>query len=484
MRPATGQVAVQRRRAAIRLATVVAALAAVFAGVVLWRSAGEGDRASGGPPAADRTPNSSPSTPEPEETTGELCRTRSPGGPTAPPPGKVTVTAAYPEDAPLSRTTDISWVSYALDGSRLLTAASGTGTVTVWQADTGRRITELTGGRPGGGLLSPDGTHLAAHLGSAGKPTDSATADPLAVWDVRRGGAPVWQVAPAQLREMWDFAVAPDGARVATAHADGSVRLWEPPGRTPVARLQGIAGVTRVAFTPDGDRLVSVHDGEEPGEPTSDEDDGPGQPEQREGHVIRLWDTATHKQTAELQGHLDEVTHLALSPDGSTLATAGPEGTVRLWDTRKGSALTHLRPENPQAVSVVGGLQFSRDGTTLMSTQMDGTGRLWDVASGSELRCFNGVPAQSVPVFCPGDTLVLTVGPEGHAYLWSTASGERHEVVHEVGPYADGPVPSSQSPDCGALTVGTPGWAPEEPGAGSSINTYTLTFTDTAASGG
>ncbi|MFJ9054066.1 hypothetical protein ACIRPO_30620 [Streptomyces bacillaris] len=191
MRPATGQVAVQRRRAAIRLATVVTVLAVVFAGVVLWRSAGEGDRASDRPPAANRTPDSSASTPEPEETVAELCRTRSPGGPTAPPPRKVTVTAAYPEDAPLSRTTDISWVSYALDGSRLLTAAGRTGTVTVWDTGTGRRITELTGGRPGGGLLSPDGTHLAAHLGSAGKPTDSATAAPLAVWDVRRGGAPV-----------------------------------------------------------------------------------------------------------------------------------------------------------------------------------------------------------------------------------------------------------------------------------------------------
>ncbi|MGH3659439.1 MAG: WD40 repeat domain-containing protein, partial [Micromonosporaceae bacterium] len=67
------------------------------------------------------------------------------------------------------------------------------------------------------------------------------------------------------------------------------------------------------------------------------------------------------------------VVDLAFSGDGTRLATAGGDGTVRVWDPRTGEQLLVLRGHKGSVISVA----FSPDGSRLASAGADGTVRIW-----------------------------------------------------------------------------------------------------------
>jgi WD40 repeat protein len=108
---------------------------------------------------------------------------------------------------------------------------------------------------------------------------------------------------------------APDGELLATADADGTVRLWNPatgqPTRTPMQAYIGYA-VNGVAFSPDGELLATAYS------------DG----------YVSLWNPATGHAGGTLladPGRGGRVNGVAFSPDGELLAAADEHGTVPVW---------------------------------------------------------------------------------------------------------------------------------------------------------
>jgi WD40 repeat protein len=155
------------------------------------------------------------------------------------------------------------------------------------------------------------------------------------------------------------IATSADGSLLATATYPKTVALYALPGLTPGPTFNdSTTTVYGLALSPDGSLLAS---GESNGEVI----------------VRRLGADAAAplRFTANAGGTYA----MAFSPDGGTLATAGADGSVRLWQTPDGTPGLVLGGGTKQTYAVA----FSPDGTSLAAGFEDGVVRTWRVADGA-----------------------------------------------------------------------------------------------------
>jgi WD40 repeat protein len=84
--------------------------------------------------------------------------------------------------------------------------------------------------------------------------------------------------------------------------------------------------------------------------------------------------------------HTDAVTAVAFAPDGHTLATAGNDQTVLLWDVADPTRARRLDDPLTGHTDAVQAVAFAPDGHTLATASYDGTVLLWDVRDPTRAR--------------------------------------------------------------------------------------------------
>ncbi len=233
----------------------------------------------------------------------------------------------------------------------------------------------------------------------------------------------------------WVNAVAfsPDSAMVATA-GDYTVRRWDAATGAPIGQplrghtdsvlsAVGVGPVNDVAFSPDGTMIASAS----------------------LDSTVRLWEAATGKLIAEPLTHTNFVNAVAFSPDGTLIASASEDDGVRLWNPATGApiglSLSH-------GGLIVVDVAFSPNGAVIASASVDRTVRLWDSATGELIGQLLGHTDTVFGVaFSPDGTMIATAG-DNTVRRWDTATGE------PIGPPLSHPDAVNEvvfSPDSGTI---------------------------------
>jgi cytochrome c len=224
--------------------------------------------------------------------------------------------------------------------------------------------------------------------------------------------------------------------RMATAGADAKVAIWTAGRQQPDHVFEGHAApIVSLAVSPDGARLASAS----------------------WDHTVRVWSLADGAQLV-LEGHSQNVNGVAFTPDGRSLVSVGYDRELRIWPLGGGTpdVVTLASPLNAVAVApdgeiVTGGadgalrfvapqaretgevqaastpivaLAISTDGTLIAAAGIGGSVVVIDRKSRSIARTLvdPGSPVWSV-AFLPDETL-LTGGADGKIRRWNARTGD------------------------------------------------------------
>jgi WD40 repeat protein len=286
-------------------------------------------------------------------------------------------------------------IDFSDDGERVVTAAERE--VRVWNGQTGAAIGDpiAVEGRVSDLLLSGDGERLLVagtveaavyragtnqRIGRAWRVAPDEYADAVLPvmspdWSVlvtrTDKSARIWEVDSGERRgkllvhrqPITDVAFSRDGSRIVTASEDATARVWSATTGEPIGGpLRHDQSVRSARFSADGSTIVTVFD-------RLIVEGGESRAYPRE---VQAWDAGTGEAIGAAISHDEDVTAVALSPNGTRLLTA-TGGIVRLWDPRSAA-----RVENPiDFADDVTGVTYSADGSRILIVAGD-TAHLYD----------------------------------------------------------------------------------------------------------
>lgn len=397
--------------------------------------------------------------------------------------------ATYLADAASGRVTrtftDEINAAFSPDGVLLATASGGS--VRIREVESGAEVFTFQSGidaindlefRSEGGVL--------AVAGGIRAPSREVTAGRIVLWDLVHRTVTATLIGHTKLVTAVTFS--PAGDLVASAAWDGTIRYWDPstgaetlkidnPGgqvadltcgprwlatanqdrtitlwaREPRTIGEGIGSVYSVQFSGDGRWLAlgsddgtvkqweiatgrQVRGFHVPGRGIADfqlsADGSMAALVPIDWPMFATWDMVHGKLAQAYKGHSANVQRVAFSADGRRIASSSLDHTLRIWESKTGSALQTIKTDDPSADasaledppgSVID-LTFSHDGRLVATADQSHQIKLWDSATGRMVRKIPTFDTVDIE-FSPDDKM-LAGGADHQVNIWDVETGE------------------------------------------------------------
>lgn len=274
-----------------------------------------------------------------------------------------------------------------LDDGRLLISGGRDDALILWDMTTFRPLHFLPG---------HETETIAIGIAPGGDTFSSVSADgQIAFWDAL-DPEPQKTDGP-QLGALSSIAWSPRWEKLLATSPDGELVLWDIEDQSVVEGPKDVLlghsnhgeWVTRVAWSPEGDRVASTR-----------------------GQEILIWDAETRMPIHRLEGHDASVGGLDWSPDGTQLASGDADGVMATWDAASGEQLF----SGEEHTSGITDVRWSPDGQQLASAgSLDDTIVIWDPESGDVRHRLDGT-----------DSGIWSVqwSPEADTVVGGTTNGE------------------------------------------------------------
>ena len=196
-----------------------------------------------------------------------------------------------------------------------------------------------------------------------------------------------------------------DLQRLVTVSADQSAKIWNITSNTVTLLAGHTDKVSKADFDSDGQTVATAG---------------------ADGKVI-LWNTESGQIRLEIQAHEDSIQNLVYHPQIKQVATTGSGSNyVKLWNTDSGTESAKFLVGN-----IVNDLDYSNDGSKIVTADQSGTIKVWTSNPGLEqLSIDNAGKVFNNVIFSPDSSLIAASSEDYQISIWDAKTGQLKQHIN------------------------------------------------------